>query len=98
MICPACDGEKRIAGMGCTGKGCKPMILDCFQCKGTGEITLEMFGWMQLGAAMRAERILRGVGLREEAKRRGMLPSELAAMENGRKRPVEAPSAGNEGA
>jgi transcriptional regulator with XRE-family HTH domain len=95
MICPTCGGSVenfvtfiRYAS-GHTGPPSR--MLPCHQCDGTGEISDEQSDWIKLGEIMRRERIGRNVGLREEAERRGMRPSTLSKMEQGRMKPMPEP-------
>lgn len=90
MICPTCKGEKKLLGLfpvygpDHTGER-KPYIeLPCRTCNATGEITEVHATRIEYGRALRAERISRGVGLREEAEMYGMDPSELSDIEHGR--------------
>lgn len=66
---------------------------DCPRCGGTCEVPDEQERWIAQGKAVKAARLSRGIGLREQAERLGMLPSVYAAMENGRIKPefLEAP-------
>lgn len=59
-------------------------------CKGTKEISEEQLQWIKDGEAMRQDRRKRGIGVRDEAKRRGIDPSYLTDMEFGIQRPIRA--------
>jgi len=89
MICPVCKGKKKSSGIGCGSQGCRPMEMDCFQCKGTGEITQEMIKWIAMGKKIREQRLNRNISSREEAKRLNILPSAYSDIEIGRTRNLE---------
>lgn len=92
--CPLCNGAKTQLAMfpryvhGYTGERKACIEMPCSLCQGSGTIQEEQLRWYEDGRLMRAERINRGVGLRQEAEIRGMLPSELSNMEQGRIKPV----------
>lgn len=58
--------------------------MDCHHCAGTGRWTPERHARWEAGQAMRAERIARDESLREAAKRLGISPARLSAIETGR--------------
>ncbi len=94
-VCPSCGGRKTIIAahaLMSDGSSQFGKVLPCFKCDSTGKISEQHFRWYQHGQQMRAERIARGVGLRQEAERRGMLPSDLCDMENGKiePKPIDA--------
>lgn len=84
VICPDCDGKKQVFQIACGPSGSRAGWVDCDRCGGTGEITAEQAGRIAAGRARRQERIARDVSLMEEAKRLGMRPSELSAIERGK--------------
>jgi hypothetical protein len=90
--CPDCaNGTTRIA---CTVNGHRESRNHrCQRCKGAGSIPQEMREWIRLGAAMRERRLGENRTLREEARRRCMLPQQLSAMELGLIKPVEGEEA-----
>ncbi len=85
LKCPACGGRKTTIALvdGPTRRGL--LEIDCSTCEGVGSITIEHRDRIEAGRKRREERIARGVSLREEARRLGILPSDLSAMESGRK-------------
>lgn len=93
--CPTCNGTGRILGvMPVYGPGHrgerKPVIdMQCNRCNGSGEIPEVQLEWIRRGRAMRDDRLKRRVTLRAESRRRGMLPSEPSAIEQGRVDPLE---------
>lgn len=89
VTCPRCNGEKEILAqfVRMSNGTCRSQMLPCNQCRGQGKVTEEMLDWIRKGKEIRAERLLRNVGLREEAIARGIFPSELSAMEQGRIKP-----------
>ncbi len=93
-ICPECQGRKFTIASHvryADGSGRSNVTLKCSFCQGTGEVPQEKLAWRAQGQAMREDRVnVRMVGLREEAKQRGMSPSELSGMEQGRIKPVPA--------
>ncbi len=86
ITCPECHGHK--TGLAIVMTAGKAFEMDCPTCNGTGQVTAEFMLRLHEGRAMRDARIQRGVGLREEAERRGILPSDLCKMENGHLEPV----------
>lgn len=83
MICPTCNGKKRVGGIGCGPNGCKPFIMDCYTCDGAGVMPEEYETKRAAGEAMRQDRIARRLGLSAEAKRLGITPYELSRKERG---------------
>jgi len=66
MKCPRCE-QGKIYGIGCGSDGPKPMIIDCFLCKGSGEITEQQSKWCDFGRGLRDLRISHNVTLSEAA-------------------------------
>lgn len=90
-ICALCRGSGHVTGLfpvyapSVSVDQRKPVVeLDCWRCGGAGVLTTEQLARIASGDARRAQRVARGVGLREEAERLGMLPSELCDIECGR--------------
>ncbi len=89
-VCPDCNGAKRFLVVHVRpAPGEEPILpedgmMPCPSCRGTGEVTPEHLERYQAGQAIKRDRIRRGVGLREEAERLGILPSDYAALEHGR--------------
>lgn len=87
MKCPDCTiGKKSILAHG------RLLDITCPRCEGTQEVPSEMAEWINIGRAMRDERVNGGNyrTLREEAKRRGMTAQELSKMELGNIKPIPA--------
>ena len=81
-ICPECNGEGSTTGFGCPGF--KLITLPCTLCKGLKVITDEQAKWVEHGAKLREARLANHVSLRESARLKGILPSELSDFEFGR--------------
>lgn len=84
MICPDCDGQKRLyahLNRGSGGSGFE--WIDCFRCKGSGEVPGEQAVWIFEGVKLRTERIALGRSIREQAKRLGISPVDLSEIERG---------------
>lgn len=82
ITCPDCKGKGSTTGRGCPGF--KLITLPCQLCKESGTIGLEQQRWIKRGAEIRKDRMLRGYGIREDAKRRGITASHLCDIERGR--------------
>lgn len=93
MICPDCKGEKRVFAHVNRGDGGSSGFewINCLRCKGAGEVPDEQAVWMLEGVKLRTERMARGLSLREEAKRLGISPVELSAIERGMRAPTVNP-------
>lgn len=82
--CPHCDGERRVFafwdGPNVSGSG----YVDCSTCKGAGTVTPEHMQRIVDGRKRRDDRVARRVSLAEEARRLGIKPVELSAIERGR--------------
>ena len=90
-VCPRCDGKKSFMAFVNRGPDIAHHSLDeiaCETCLGTGVVTVErakeIGDKIRRGAAMRKERLDKGLGLREAAAIRGISPSELSRIETGR--------------
>ena len=71
--CPSCNGSGKINGLARMVSGpCRAVTMNCFDCKGAGQITEEQRGWKVLGDVLRADRLSRDRSLGEEARRRGI--------------------------
>ena len=82
IVCPECRGTKEVGVLVCPGGIFK--MIDCRMCNGSGEITPEHQARIEAGKKLRADRIARGLSLREEASRLGIDPIDLSHKENGR--------------
>lgn len=84
MICPDCNGEKKVfahVNRGEQGSGFG--WIRCFRCKGSGDVPDEQAQWMSEGIKRRCDRVARGLTLREEAERLGIAVTTLSAVERG---------------
>ena len=88
--CPECRGLGKYSALVRTAReGCKPQVMQCWRCQGTGEIPAETASWTAAGEALRQSRLDRRLSVREEARRLGISPKELSEMEHGRIAPVD---------
>ncbi len=92
MKCPDCETGKLLGFFPLYREGYEgprsPVIeMTCHRCGGTCEVPDEQAEWIKIGKSLKADRLARGVGLREEAERRGML-TEYPKMERGEIQPV----------
>jgi len=87
MNCPTCGGSgTTLAFFAVRNDGrCDPCrSLQCYRCAGAGTVPDEMREWIAAGARLKEDRRGRNMTLRQEAARRRMPASALAAMEAGR--------------
>ena len=91
LTCPTCRGVRTVGGVGCGPGGCRPLLLKCSTCRGTGTITAERADWINAGERLRADRLTRDFSLREEATRLGVRASVLSDYEHGHLNPAECP-------
>ena len=87
--CPDCDGEGITEALMNFGGFCAPMKKKCTRCDGRGQIPEEMLDWKKIGAAMKQDRLDRGLSQREEADRIGIHVAELSQMEAGIVEPID---------
>lgn len=87
--CPDCLGEKRVLAFvdghrpdGTSFGGLRSV--NCSTCFGEGTIDAEFHARREIGKKLRAERIAKRQSLLEAARDRGISPSELSAIEQGR--------------
>lgn len=85
--CPRCTGDGGYYALVTRATGCTEEYLTCLLCKGDGQISAEVVGWLKEGSDHRNARVARDESLRECAKRLGVSPALLSAMETGRQRP-----------
>lgn len=64
MICPFCNGEKQLIGLGCGDNGCCVIEPPCFYCNSTGEIDGRYPEWKQRGDKCKERRIARHTTMR----------------------------------
>ena len=82
MKCPECKGEGSTTGFGCPGF--KLITLPCMLCKGEKVISDEQMKWVNHGAKLKETRIAKKITLREAARLKDILASELSDIEFGR--------------
>lgn len=85
MKCPDCNGHRE--GMVHLNRGDQPhewRMMPCRTCQGSGSIDEDHANRIGEGERLKAERLARGMGLRQEAARLGISPVELSDRENGR--------------
>ena len=90
--CPDCEGCGRMPALVNRGPaGCRWETIDCLTCNGAGTMPAlayaELLGRRLRGNELRSQRMERGESLREAAKRLGMAPERLSALEHGRELP-----------
>lgn len=81
-VCPTCNGEKVLHGYGCPGF--KPITMECYDCKGTGEVDDVQKVWREHGETLRKFRQARDLSLREAAAWAEVKPSHWSDAEHGR--------------
>lgn len=85
--CPRCDGRGWIGPVH-INRGDQPHEwregMDCDLCGGTGQIDDDKLAAVELGKKLRAKRVAGEESLMEAARRLGVRPSELSALETGR--------------
>ena len=89
LQCPSCDGRGSSAGFICFADGSDQRsgyndAIQCSLCRGAGSISLETAERFRIGREHYKARVARDESLMECAKRLGLKPSELSAMEHGR--------------
>lgn len=84
-ICPACLGEKRVMVFidYADGRGLHQMQ-DCSLCAGFGTVHPSLAAKVREVVTLRADRLARGMTLRQEASRLGISAKELSDRESGR--------------
>lgn len=96
MQCVRCNGTKKIMGLfginSQTGK-CMPVVeLPCHYCNATGKVPEDTPLWIEEGKKLSEfRRSFFKHTLRDEARRRGMKPSDLSDMEIGKTKPIFPP-------
>ncbi len=90
MICPDCNGEKKIAILPKIAKNGKVLTsIPCDRCNQTGKISKKMAEWIKLGANLRSYRIEANITLRELSKRTEVDASIISKAERGLMDPME---------
>ena len=87
MNCPTCKGKGTVFGHMNNGQDSGKHIwgnMKCFTCKGAGEITQEHADRIEAGQKLYRQRLCSGETLYEAAKRQGLTPAQLSAIETGR--------------
>lgn len=89
VTCGHCRGEGRYTVAFATRADgiCGPAVIGCPDCHGTGKVDARTPEWREAGKRLREARLAADRSLGEEARRRGMRPSELSDMEMGRVEP-----------
>lgn len=89
MICPECKGSGKSgpAFVRRSDGSCRIEEINCTTCSGRKTMPDEYPQWREIGRRMMEDRRRRRVSLSDEARRRGMLSSELSAMEFGKIQP-----------
>lgn len=96
MNCPTCGGSGAMLAFFATRSDgrCDPCrSLQCYRCAGAGTVPDEMREWITAGGRLKEDRRRRNMTLRQEADRRQVPFSVLAAMEAGRVDPSAPPPA-----
>lgn len=93
IVCPNCDGEKQqtVFADGHHPDGTRwgdIRTVACNVCRGVGTITSEHQQRIDHGKRLRAERVAKGLTLREAARLEGVTASEISAREFGRATPA----------
>ena len=86
LTCQRCNGHGMV-GPAHINRGDKPHtweMIRCTSCGGSGYWTARQAIAARNGEEIRRRRIERGESLRDAARRLGMSPAELSAVENGR--------------
>ena len=82
--CPRCKNGRQFVHLNTTNpKTHGFQWVHCDFCKGRGEVTVEALRRIEEGKRRRDDRVKRGVGLREEADRLGLTPTQLSRLERG---------------
>ena len=86
--CPQCGGKGSFIGVGLNsqapeGERLKFVEVACRLCAGRRRISRRLLARYLAGQKLKRARIERGMGLRQEAQRLGILPGELADLECG---------------
>lgn len=84
MICEDCHGTKVISALVNRGRlGCNMETIQCFGCRGAGEVPDEAVVWKKVGALLRTHRVEQGVSQRDMSVRIGLDMVALSKMEGG---------------
>ncbi len=90
MICPDCNGEKKIAILPKIAKNGKVLTsIPCDRCNQTGKISKRMAAWIKQGAYLRSQRINAKLTLREFSKRTEVDASIISKAERGLMDPID---------
>ena len=87
VTCPRCGGEGELQAFVSRPGDHGFELIGCSLCGGDGRVDPHVIGWLEVGREHRRARISRLESLLECSKRMGITPSELSAMENGRRDP-----------
>lgn len=89
MICPECQGEKRIAILPKIVKGIRITDVGCHRCDGTGVVDDRALFWVLLGESLRNLMIQNRITLREGAAMLGVSAMDLSNARIGKVDPTE---------
>lgn len=78
MKCCICDGKKQIKTK------INDILLECYECNGTGYISDDRFKWIKNGEIIRKKRLKNNLSLYHESKRLGVDIKKYSDIENGK--------------
>lgn len=86
ITCPHCNGKRRLYAFwdGVRPEDSGSGYVDCSTCKGNGSISQAHMDRITEGERRRNDRVSRGVSLNEEARKFGITPAQLSALERGK--------------
>lgn len=90
LTCEVCDGGGRISGIGHGPEGSQWVDMECFLCKGAGEMSWQQADWRRRGRRLKERRGELGYGMRQFAEHVNVAPAMIAYMESGRMEPNES--------
>lgn len=85
--CGSCGGSGKVTGFQCPGF--RPVTMDCFECEGSGVMTIDRKSRLNWAGSLKAARMSHRMSLMEYAKWLGVRPHELSDAEHGRTDPRE---------
>ncbi|MFC5079528.1 hypothetical protein VTH8203_01515 [Vibrio thalassae] len=84
--CPTCGGKKEsvvFVNTGLDSSGHYTEIQKCGRCLGAGYVSQEIIDDIERGKQLRADRVAKGLTLREAAKSEGVTVATISQRENG---------------